>query len=479
MSYGRHNLEVCLGFLSAKNRPRESLFVYPRACYRFLSRSMEKGVLILANHIGFNKPSESPVDPEKSATGGQVEGQPGGGGGSGGRVDAPKRVCMITHSFYESDSRVLRYAEALAQRGDSVDVLALRRSPDIPKEEVIFGVKVFRIQDRFGKTEKSKSSFLWPLLRFLAVASWWVMNRHRGQRYDLLHVHNIPDFLVFAAWYPKLTGTPVILDIHDIVPEFFGSKFGASKHATMVWALKLIEKVSAAFADHVIIANHLWLERYTSRAAPLEKCSVFINHVDARIFQSHQSGEGAWRPVVLFPGGLEWHQGLDIAIRAFKRLLLRIPNAEFHIYGDVIMKPQLIELVRDLGLTGSVQFFDPLPIREIANVMSKAGLGVVPKRANSFGNEASSTKIMEFMSLGVPVVVSNTKVERFYLNDSLVRFFESGNDEQLAEAMFDLFTDQQLRRRLVERSFEYVSRNSWQNSKFAYFRLIDATCARR
>jgi glycosyltransferase involved in cell wall biosynthesis len=143
------------------------------------------------------------------------------------------------------------------------------------------------------------------------------------------------------------------------------------------------------------------------------------------------------------------------------------------------MKPQLIELARDLDLTGSVHFFDPLPIREIANVMSKAGLGVVPKRANSFGNEASSTKIMEFMSLGVPVVVSNTKVERFYLNDSLVRFFESGNDEQLAAAMFDLLTDQQLRRNLVERAYEYVSRNSWQKSKFAYFRLIDATCARR
>ena len=40
------------------------------------------------------------------------------------------RICMLTYSFYESDNRVLRYATTLAQRGDSVDVLALRRIGD-------------------------------------------------------------------------------------------------------------------------------------------------------------------------------------------------------------------------------------------------------------------------------------------------------------------------------------------------------------
>ena len=60
------------------------------------------------------------------------------------------RVCMISHSFYESDNRVVRYAEALASRGDAVEVLALRRSPELPTTEVINGVVVHRIQNRFG-----------------------------------------------------------------------------------------------------------------------------------------------------------------------------------------------------------------------------------------------------------------------------------------------------------------------------------------
>jgi len=386
---------------------------------------------------------------------------------------------MITHSFYESDNRVIRYAETLAQRGDSVEVFALRRSPETPKEEIIAGVKVFRIQDRFSKDRQSKSAdFLWPLLRFLAVSSWWLTRRHLRRRYQLVHVHNIPDFLVFAAWYPKLTGTKVILDIHDIVPEFFGSKFKVSDRSVLVWALKIVEKLSAAFASRVILSNHLWLEKYTARSARKEKCSVFINHVDERIFHPRQHSRTDAKPVIMFPGGLQWHQGVDIAVQAFAKLRRRLPDAEFHIYGDGNMKPELVSLAQELGLNGSVRFFSPVRIGQIADVMAGADLGVVPKRADSFGNEAYSTKIMEFMSLGVPTVVSSTKIDRYYFNDSVVRFFESGNPDALAGAMFDVLNNGELRRGMVARASEYVSRNSWDNRKADYLRLVDSLCGK-
>src|SRR5204862_1399232 len=143
--------------------------------------------------------------------------------------------------------------------------------------------------------------------------------RHARQRYDIVHVHNIPDFLVFAAWFPKLTGARVILDIHDIVPELFASKFKAANGSMLVRGLKFVEKLSALFANHIILANHLWVEKYTSRSAPAKKCSVFINNVDAHIFQPRPRPESNGHPVILFPGGLQWHQGLDIAVRAFDK----------------------------------------------------------------------------------------------------------------------------------------------------------------
>lgn len=384
---------------------------------------------------------------------------------------------MITHSFYENDNRVMRYAESLAERGDCVEVVALRRGVEYPTEEVICGVKVFRIQRRFDKRGQSSASYLWPLLRFLAASSWWLTRRHGKQRFDLVHVHNIPDFLVFAAWYPKLMGAKVILDIHDIVPEFYASKFAARGNSFLVGLLKRVEWASAKFANHVIISNHLWRDKYAARTRTNGKCSVFINNVDSQTFRPRPRTRNDGKLVILFPGGLQWHQGLDIAIRAFQTARPQLSNAEFHIYGEGKMKESLMALAKELGLDGSVRFFKPLPLRQVSDIMANADLGVVPKRADSFGNEAYSTKIMEFMSLGVPIAVSSTEVDRYYFNDSVVRFFESGNSDSLAEAMVEVLGDAGLRQRLVANAFEYVSQNSWESRKADYLHLVDSMIA--
>ncbi len=388
-----------------------------------------------------------------------------------------KRVCMITHSFYESDNRVTRYAEALAARGDQVDVLALRRTAELPKQETIEGVRVHRLQDRFGKTESSKFAYLWPLVRFLGLTSWWVTRSHASQRYDLLHIHNMPDFLVYAAWLPRLTGSRIILDIHDIVPEFYASKFSEGKPSVTTSALKLIERSAARFADHVIVSNHLWLEKYQARTASEGKCSVFINNVDSRIFQPVPRTRQDGRKIVIFPGGLQWHQGLDIALRAFKQVRRELPQAEFHIYGDGNMKPSLVALAAELGFKGEVKFFEPVGVRQVARIMANADLGVVPKRADSFGNEAYSTKIMEFMSLGIPAVVSKTKIDQFYFNDSVVRFFESGNSDALAVAMIEVLKDDNLRRSLIANASAYADRHSWKQRKTDYLHIVDELAA--
>jgi len=388
----------------------------------------------------------------------------------------PKRICMISHSVYMSDNRVRRYAEALAARGDHVDVLALRRNREVIPHEVIEGVNIFRIQDRFEKRERSKLAYLWPLLRFLAVASGWLTRRHMQKPYDILHIHNIPDFLVFSAWYPKLTGVPVILDIHDIVPEFFASKFRMRTAGMISGLLAWMERASAAFADRVIIANHLWLEKYAERTGSNGRCTVFINHVDSNVFVPFPKTRQEGKQIILYPGGLQWHQGLDIALRAFKRIGAELPTAEFHIYGDGNAKASLVALAAKLGLDGRVRFFEPKPVREIAAIMAHADLGIVPKRADSFGNEAYSTKIMEFMAVGVPVVVSNTKVDRFYFDESVVRFFKSGDADDLARQMLEMLRDRESSQSMVTRAAAYAARHCWENRKTDYLNLVDSLC---
>ena len=394
------------------------------------------------------------------------------------RAASPRRICMIAYSNYERDNRVLRYAEELAKRGDTVEVLALQGAQPAKNQDDGAKVRVFGILRR-RKDQQRKVSYLLPILRFSVLCSVRLAWRHLRRPYDLIHVHNVPDFLVFTAWFPRLTGAKIILDIHDIVPEFYASKFNLDPNRFSIRMLKWVERASAHFAHHVIISNHLWRDKFAARTGVQDKCSVFINNVNQKIFTPLPRTRRDGKFIIVFPGGLQWHQGLDIALRAFQTVSRQFPEAEFHVYGDGNMKRSLLDLSHELGLDGKARFFDPLPLRSIARVMADADLGVVPKRADGFGNEAYSTKIMEFMSLGVPVVVSNTKIDQYYFNDSVVRFFESGNADSLTAALLDMISNQPLREAMAKRALEYAAQNSWDTRKTDYLNLVDSLCETR
>lgn len=388
-----------------------------------------------------------------------------------------KKICMLGYTRYETDNRVRRYAETLARRGDHVDVIALGSKDNPLQEKEISGVTLYRVQYRKAD-ERNMWDYAFRLLRFLWKSSVFLTRRHYRIRYDLIHIHNIPDFLVFAAWYPKWTGAKLILDIHDIVPELFVNKFGAKGGGAYVRLLKGIEKASAAFADHVIVSNHLWQEKLISRSVPDEKCSVFLNHVDQSTFYRHPRTRTDGRFVILFPGSFQRHQGLDIAIKALRLVKDKVPNAELHLYGggDLYVRTELAKLAKQLGLEESVKYCGGVALDEIPGVIANADLGVVPKRADTFGNEAYSTKIMEFMSQGVPVVVSRTKIDTFYFDDQVVRFFDSGNNQAMADAMLDVIEHPDLREALVARGYEYVDRNCWDRKKQEYLDIVDSLC---
>jgi glycosyltransferase involved in cell wall biosynthesis len=408
------------------------------------------------------------------ASGGRSHFVPYAGSSSDGA--SGKRICMLSYSHYDVDARVSRYAETLARRGDHVDVISLGQKGQ-EKFARINGVNVYRIQNR-KRNEKGKLQFLTRLLRFFVASSIFLSRRQGVEPYDLIHVHSVPDFEVFAAWLPKLKGTPVILDIHDIVPEFYAAKFRRNGRSFLFKALVLIERLSARFADHVIISNHIW-QKTLSRSVGKGKCTVVMNFPDSNVFYHRPGTRTDDRFIMAYPGTLNWHQGLDVAVRAFAIVKERIPRAEFHIYGQGDMKESLGKMSEDLGLEGRLFFHDMMPKEQIADVMASADLGVVPKRNDSFGGDAFSTKVLEFMSLGVPVLVAGTRIDRHYFNDSVVRFFEPEDEASLASAMVELAEDDGLRKGLSERARKFVREEyDWETRKGIYLGMVDDFAAR-
>jgi glycosyltransferase involved in cell wall biosynthesis len=380
---------------------------------------------------------------------------------------------MLAYSEYESDARILRYAQTLVRSGYQVDVFAYGEWNDALGEKDVDGVKLYKIQRRLERSNTGPVSHLLPLLKFFVLSGVLITRKHLRKPYDLIHVHNIPEWLVFAVWLPKLLGARVLLDIHDLVPELFSSKFNRRGGSLLESALKVVEALSCRFADHVIISNHLWRDRIVARSVSPSKCSVFFNAIDLNVFYPRSRTRRDDRKIVLFPGTLQWHQGVDIAIRAFPQVLEKVPAAEFHIYGDGGVLIELKELVRDLGLEKNVFFFAPVALKDVPQLIANADLGIVPKRAHSFGNEAYSTKIMEFMSQGVPAVISRTAIDSYYFDENEVRFCESENAVSFAAGMVEVLTDERLRERLIRNAFKYVAGNHWGSKKQEYLDLVE------
>ena len=382
------------------------------------------------------------------------------------------KICMLAYTFYETDTRVMMYAESIAARGDQVDVICVRREGN-PCHEVLKSVNVFRIQKR-EVNEKSKWSYFMRIVGFFVISSIFLTKRFVKVGYDVIHVHSVPDFEVFAAIIPKIFGARIILDIHDLVPELYANKFKVSKGSLIYKALIMIERLSNGFADHVIIANHLWKKTLSDRSIRNGKCSVFLNYPNSSIFYERKNVVKGGNIKMIYPGTLNRHQGVDIAVKAFKIIQDEVAEAEFHIYGEGPEKPMLQELVSKFGLDRRVLFKSFLSIDKIAKVMAESDIGIVPKRNDGFGGEAFSTKILEFMALGIPVIVSATKIDRYYFNDSVVMFFNPEDMKDLADKMLLLIKNREIRERLAENALYFASSYSWDKKKQEYFDLVDS-----
>src|SRR5271157_4559534 len=382
------------------------------------------------------------------------------------------RACMVGYAFYETDNRVRRYAEALVRRGDEVDAIVLRREGQV-SFEVINGVNVYRIQRRV-RDERRPISYLMKILMFFLRSAWALTTGHLNERYDVIHVHSVPDFEVFATLVPRLMGARVILDIHDIVPEFYASKFKVNERSAVFRLLLLMEKFSAAYSNHVIISNHLWRTKLIRRSVQPEKCTAIINYPDLSIFFRRPRTVATNGDFVMcYPGTLNRHQGVDLAISALALLQDKSPKFKLLIIGDGPDCEKLATMVIQQRLESRVTMIGSISMEQVAETMATIDLGVVPKRNDSFGDEAFSTKTMEFMAMGVPVIASNTRIDHYYFNERLVQFFEPDSAEDLAAKILALAHDSARRSALRKCGVEFVQQNNWDVKKHEYLDLVD------
>ena len=382
------------------------------------------------------------------------------------------RHCMVVDNHYP-DIRVEREANALLERGYRVDVICLR-TPGKPRTERIGRLTIHRlpVARRRGASAPAQ---LWEYLTFLAWATATVALRHLRARYDAIQVHNVPDFLVFSATLPKLQGTPVILDLHDLMPEFFASRFGGGLRSPIARAVLLQEKLCAAFADEVITVTDLWRGELVRRGVPAEKLHVVMNLPDERAFPIREPvvrrTDGPL--TVIYHGTVTHRYGIDVLLTAFAMARQRVPlRLTIHGRGEYVEPAQ--QLAGDLGIADAVTFSTALlSTQELAALVAGGDIGVVPNRNDLFTDGILPTKLMEYAALGIPTIVSRSTAVEGHFTDDMVRFVEPANAGDLAEALVELGLDPDRRASLAYAAQRFSRQFRWADQAAGYTALVD------
>ena len=392
---------------------------------------------------------------------------------TGTRAGAPRplRVCSVAYTHYKSDPRVRREAEALVDRGDEVTVLALQREGG-PREEVVNGVRVIGLPVARYRGNGARR-YLVSYGAFFARAAAH-LGRH-PKRFDLVHVHSIPEAMDFAAVVPRLAGAKVVLDVHDLSSEAYASRFGQTPRG-----VALAERLALRYADAVVTVHDRYREMIIERGVDPARVTVVHNTPDESLFplQAPRRRQGEQFRAV-YHGALLRRYGLEVAVRAMAELRYRIPGMTFDIYGDGDFREELARLIGELDLAGTVRLSPgPVPLDEIAATVSGADVGLVPFLPERFTETILPTKLLEYVRLGIPAVVARNPVIEGYFDDSAVHFVAPGAVDELVKAVEAVHGDPESAAAGAARAQDFFQTHSWQRDRQRFYDMIDEVSQR-
>jgi glycosyltransferase involved in cell wall biosynthesis len=383
---------------------------------------------------------------------------------------------MLVHSYYDEDPRVRREAESLVAAGRRVDVYALRR-PNDPPEAELNGVRIHRtdVQRHQGA---GIATYLREYAAFLVRAGWALARSHRRRHYGLVQVHTPPDFLVAAALPLRLAGVPILLDLHEAMPEFFRSRFPGASNPFVHAVLRAQERISIALATAAVTVNEAMRERLIGLGVAPAKVSVVPNSPSldrfdpARYDERPFATDGTVR--LVYTGALTPVYELDIALDALARLHAGgdVP-VRLDVYGRGDAAEGLVEQAARLHLGDLVAFHGRIPIDEVPAAVARADIGLAPTRRDRFTDVSLSTKVFEYAAMGKPVVASRLPmVERTFPAGS-VATYEPGDADSLAAAVRRLIDEPAARLEAVAATAGIVREASWERESARYHALVE------
>ena len=382
---------------------------------------------------------------------------------------------MVALAIYPGDPRIRRQAEALEAKGYEVDILC-RSVRNQKKVEKFGNVTAYRIISA-PKKENMIGYILYSTF-FLIRAFFKLQSLAPNRKYMLIQAHNMPDYLVFAGLVQKMMGTPLVLDIHDLTVELFEEKWPSEKHRFLKGLVKLGEKISCRAADRIITVSETCKQRLIFRGVPGEKITLVLNSANEEVFKfNNRNFEKITDGVkLLYHGTMAFRFGIHYAVEAMKEINEKIPGSVLTLYGryEEGYKEYLEQIVRDLNIENAVELNGIIGREEIPGVINNADIGIIPYPTSDYMNLALPTKAFEYISSGLPVIISRLYDFSLLFPEDSVQYVTNVTPRELADAAVYLSLNPEIRKKQTEIALIKLRGISGDVMKNRYLSLISS-----
>ncbi|MCC7551077.1 MAG: glycosyltransferase family 4 protein [Methanobacterium sp.] len=295
-----------------------------------------------------------------------------------------------------------------------------------------------------------------PLYPFHVKIHGFLMNRFFRSienDFDLVHLH--------TPLVPVLkTSLPMISTIH-------GSLLGNAQAIELVDLKSAGNRIMTRYVSFPLIKKLIMRsDRVTTVSKPvscelkehygLDKVEIIPNGVDEKQFTPSEPKD----EYLLYVGRLTYGKGLKDLLKAVKNVCRMCP-LKLLLVGEGELENHLKRFIKSEGLEDDVQVTGKKSHQELVEIYQNALLFIFPSHYEGF-----PTVVLEAMSSGLPVLVSDIPAHAAFIKDFdngvLVK---KGSVEDLSQKIILLYENRDLRKQLGNRARETVMENfTWDKN---------------
>jgi len=370
------------------------------------------------------------------------------------------RVLIIVENLpLPFDRRVWQEANTLHQAGHKVSIICPVGKGYEKKIESINGIDIFRHplpiegSGAAGYAMEYGSALFWEFV--LSVKIFFKND------FDVIQACNPPDNIFLIGFFYKLFfRKKFIFDHHDINPELYIAKFGRKDFFYKI--MLLWERLTFLTADLSIATNESYRQIAIKRGRmDPDRITVVRSGPSLtrlKIVPPNPKWKNGKKYLVGYVGVMGQQEGIDHLLEAARILVYEMERGDIHfvLVGGGTELDEMKKLCRKIKLDEYVTFTGRIPDEPMVEAMCSADVCVNPDIANDMNDKSTMNKIMEYMTLGKPIVQYDLTEGKFSAREASL-YAKKNSPRDMAEKIACLLDSEKMREEMGEFGRKRVS----------------------